>query len=99
MKVATLTQAARTENGTDIVAEVSATLARALALRADVAAALTAETLLFGNLPELDSMAVATVLTALEDRFQIIIDDDEVSGDLFGTVGSLARFVAAKIRG
>jgi acyl carrier protein len=61
-----------------------------------VTATLTRQTALFGNLPELDSMAVATVLTALEDRFHILIDDDEVSGAMFETVGALADFVASK---
>jgi acyl carrier protein len=37
------------------------------------------------------------VLTALEDRFHILIDDDEVTGELFATVGSLADLVAAKL--
>ena len=55
-----------------------------------------ADTGLFGHLPELDSMAVATVLTALEDRFGILIDDDEISAELFESVGSLADFVATK---
>ena len=63
----------------------------------DVTAGLARDTGLFGNLPELDSMAVATVLTALEDRFNILIDDDEVSGELFETIGSLADFVAGKL--
>lgn len=78
------------------VAELVAVLTEALALKPSVAAGLEATSGLFGALPELDSMAVATVLTALEDRFGIIIDDDEVTGDLFETVGSLAAFVAAK---
>jgi acyl carrier protein len=77
------------------VAEV---LGSSLGLAPEVTASLDADTLLFGNLPELDSMAVATVLTALEDRFGILIDDDEVSGELFGTVGSLAGFVATKLK-
>lgn len=81
-----------------LVADVATLLAEALALRPDVARGLARSTRLFGNLPELDSMAVATVLTALEDRFGILIDDDEVSGALFETVGSLADFVAAKQR-
>jgi acyl carrier protein len=79
------------------VEDVAAVLAGALSLADDVAAGLTRDTLLFGNLPELDSMAVATVLTALEDRFGILIDDDEVSGELFESVGTLANFVAAKL--
>src|SRR3546814_11786664 len=44
---------------------------------------------LFGALPELDSMAVAGLLTELEDRLGIIIDDDDVDGDIFETLGSL----------
>ncbi|WP_374386268.1 acyl carrier protein [Sandaracinobacter sp.] len=79
------------------VEDVAGVLAGALSLADDVASGLTRDTLLFGNLPELDSMAVATVLTALEDRFGILIDDDEVSGELFESVGTLADFVAAKL--
>ena len=80
-----------------IVEDVAATLVDALSLTPDVAEGLTRETLLFGSLPELDSMAVATVLTALEDRFGILIDDDEVSGELFESVGTLSDFVSAKL--
>ena len=61
------------------------------------ALAFAADTPLLGDLPELDSMAVATVLTALEDRFHILIDDDEVSGELFESIGSLADFIARKL--
>ncbi|PZU48895.1 MAG: acyl carrier protein [Sphingomonas sp.] len=82
-----------------IVEDVAAALADALSLTPDVAAGLTRDTLLFGSLPELDSMAVATVLTALEDRFGILIDDDEVTGELFESLGTLADFVSAKLEG
>jgi acyl carrier protein len=81
----------------DMLSAVAGVLGESLGLAPEVTASLSADTLLFGNLPELDSMAVATVLTALEDRFQILIDDDEVSGELFATVGSLAAFVAGKL--
>ncbi len=53
----------------------------------------TADTPLLGALPELDSMAVVTLITTLEERFGIAVDDDEISGDTFATVGSLARFI------
>lgn len=56
-----------------------------------------ADTLLLGNIPELDSLAVINVITALEDRFGIHIDDDEVSGDLFATLGTLSAFVEEKM--
>lgn len=55
------------------------------------------ETPLFGALPELDSMAVATVLTEIEDRTGIIIDDDEVDAEMFETFGNLTRFIAGKL--
>jgi acyl carrier protein len=57
-------------------------------------AALTSETALLGALPELDSMAVATVLTALEERFDLVIDDGDLSAETFETVGSLTAFIA-----
>jgi len=60
---------------------------------------LTAETPLLGSMPELDSMAVVTVLTAMEEAFGIFVQDDEVSAETFETVGSLARFVDKKLAG
>lgn len=60
------------------------------------AAALTAESGLFGALPELDSMAVAGLLTEIEDRFDVVIDDDEVDGDMLGTYGDLLAFIRTK---
>jgi acyl carrier protein len=55
-----------------------------------------ADTGLFGHLPELDSMAVAGLLTEIEDRLGIVIDDDEVDGEMLGTYGALLAFVEAK---
>ncbi|OYW85366.1 MAG: acyl carrier protein [Sphingobium sp. 32-64-5] len=73
------------------------TLQQVLGLSAETVAAFTADTPLFGALPELDSMAVATLLTEIEDRFSIIIDDDDVDGETFETFGSLAAFLQAKL--
>ena len=56
-----------------------------------------AETPLLGAIPELDSMAVVTLITTLEERFGILVDDDEISGDTFATVGSVTDFVAGKL--
>lgn len=56
----------------------------------------TTDSGLFGHLPELDSMAVAGLLTEIEDRLDIVIDDDEVDGDLLGTFGALLAFAEAK---
>jgi acyl carrier protein len=52
---------------------------------------------LLGSLPELDSMAVVNVITALEEHFGIEVDDDEISASNFETLGSLARFVEEKL--
>lgn len=57
---------------------------------------LSRETALFGSLPELDSFGVVALVGALEDRFDITIDDDEFGAELFETVGSLTDFVDAK---
>ena len=52
---------------------------------------------LLGHLPEFDSMAVVSILTAIEDHFGITIADDEVDASIFDTVGSLTAFVASKV--
>jgi acyl carrier protein len=52
---------------------------------------------LLGTIPELDSMAVVSILTALEEHFGIAVDDDEVDSRTFATVGSLTRFVEDKL--
>ena len=54
------------------------------------------DTGLFGHLPELDSMAVATLLTEIEDRLHLTIEDDEVDGEMLETYGALLAFVEAK---
>jgi acyl carrier protein len=54
------------------------------------------DTELFGAIPELDSMAVAGLLTEMEDRMDITIDDDDVDGELFATFGNLVAFAKAK---
>ena len=62
-------------------------------------AAMDNDTELFGALPELDSMAVAGLLTEMEDRLDIVIDDDDVDGELFATFGNLVAFAKAKALG
>lgn len=92
------------DRGTDLVPEgqadiettVRAVLRDVLGLSEARAAAFEATTPLFGALPELDSMAVAGILTELEDRLGIVIEDDEVDGDMLETFGALVRFAAAK---
>ena len=62
------------------------------------AAQLTPASKLLGSIPELDSMAVINVLTALEDRFGFTVDDDEIDAQTFATFGSLVAFVESKLQ-
>jgi acyl carrier protein len=57
----------------------------------------TDETRLMGALPEMDSMGVVALLTAFEDRLGFSVDDDEVDGSIFETVGTLLAFVRQKL--
>ncbi|TSB03896.1 phosphopantetheine-binding protein [Sphingorhabdus contaminans] len=79
--------------------KVRSILSDILGLSAEQVAAMDEDTELFGALPELDSMAVAGLLTEMEDRLDIMIDDDDVDGDLFATFGSLVSFARAKVNG
>jgi acyl carrier protein len=79
--------------------KVRGVLRDVLGLSAERVAAFDDETGLFGSLPELDSMAVAGLLTELEDRLGIMIDDDEVDGEMLESFGSLLRFAEQKVSG
>jgi acyl carrier protein len=79
-----------------VLSEVQQVLRETLQLAASVP--LTVESQLLGGIPELDSMAVVSVMTALEDRFGFVIEDDEISAETFATLGSLVEFVGAKAR-
>ena len=57
------------------------------------------DTTLLGAIPELDSMAVVSLITGLEDRFGLVVDDDDIDGSTFATVGTLSDFVTAKLAG
>ena len=57
---------------------------------------LTADSPLLGSLPELDSMAVVSLIGALEEHFGIMVDDDDITASTFATLGSLAAFVQEK---
>jgi acyl carrier protein len=55
----------------------------------------TPDTELFGSLPELDSLALVELITAIEERFDIELDEDDITAEVFGTVESLAAHVDA----
>src|SRR5262249_6333576 len=70
----------------DTVEKVKRILRDALQLGAQ-AERLTASSALLGSIPELDSMAVVTVVTLIEEEFGISVQDDEISAETFATVG------------
>lgn len=73
------------------------TMLRGTLMLGDRAAALGPSSGLFGTIPEFDSMAVVTVITAIEERFGIVIDDEDITAELFGTVGSLVAYIEGRL--
>jgi acyl carrier protein len=55
------------------------------------------DTVLMGNIPEFDSMAVVSLIAALEENFGFMATDDEIDAVLFETVGSVSDFVEQKM--
>lgn len=79
----------------DVAQEVIRVLDEVLSLNGR-SASFNRDTPLLGAIPELDSMAVVSLITGLEDHFGFSIDDDDIDGSTFETVGSLIDFVASK---
>lgn len=77
--------------------QVKNILADVLSLDDAAKNALNEHSALLGSIPELDSMAVVNLITALEEQFGITVDDDEISATTFETLGSLAAFVQQKL--
>lgn len=80
----------------DVMKQVLGVLDEVLSLNGR-AASFTRSTHLLGSIPELDSMAVVSLITSLEERFGVVVDDDEIDGAAFATVGSLVDFVSGKL--
>jgi acyl carrier protein len=76
----------------DTLDRVKVLIVKSLGIQ-DRAHTLEASTELFGSLPELDSMAVVTLAVNLEREFDFEIDDEDFTGDVFETIGTLAEFV------
>jgi acyl carrier protein len=77
--------------------ELKGLIADVLGIAPAQADALEPDSGLFGHLPELDSMAVAGLLTEMEDRLGIVIEDDDVDGEMLETYGGLLAFAKAKL--
>ena len=82
----------------DIKSEVLAILDEVLSLKGR-SSSFTLETALLGAIPELDSMAVVALITSMEERFGFFVEDDEIDGASFATVGTLVGFVQGKLAG
>lgn len=81
----------------EVETTLRALLADTLGLPASRIARFGEATALFGALPEFDSMAVATLLTGIEERFAVLIDDEDVDAEDFATFGTLLAFVRRKV--
>lgn len=88
--------AARWNDEDEIIATLNAVLVDVLGLAPERVAGFGDATPLFGALPEFDSLAVAGLLSELEERLGILIEDDEVDAEMLETYGRLATFVRAK---
>ncbi len=86
------------ESKLNVTQEVLRVLDEVLSLNGR-SASFTRNTPLLGAIPELDSMAVVSLITSLEDQFGLVVDDDDIDGSTFATVGSLADFVSVKLAG
>jgi acyl carrier protein len=76
---------------------VKAVLVETLGME-DRSDSITAETRLFGALPELDSLTVVELIVVLEERFGITVDGDDVTAEAFETLASLTDFVTAQVQ-
>jgi acyl carrier protein len=82
----------------DVDVRLRGLLADVLGLSAERVAAFGPETQLFGALPEFDSLAVANFLTGFEERFGVLIEDDDVGAEDFMTFGQLSDFGARLLK-
>lgn len=77
--------------------QVISILAQVLQLDSGIVSSMTMSTHLLGAIPEFDSMAVVSILTALEEQYSFFVEDDEIDADIFETIGTLVAFVEKKL--
>lgn len=71
-------------------------LAEILSFSPEQAAEMNSSTILLGDIPEFDSMAVVSVIMGIEEIFDFAIDDDDISAETFETIANLVEFVQSK---
>ncbi len=57
---------------------------------------LSADTEILGNFPEFNSLTIVGIVSAIEEELDCVIEDDEISTEIFATVEELARFIESK---
>jgi acyl carrier protein len=77
--------------------QVVSILTEVLQLNSGIVSSMTMDTHLLGAIPEFDSMAVVSILTALEEHYGFLVEDDEIDADVFETVGTLVKLVEQKL--
>lgn len=83
-------------NSENTTFEIKKILSDILGLDKQTTQSIEIDTVLLGNIPELDSVAVVAIIIAIEKKFAITIKDDEISARTFETLGSLVNFVTQK---
>jgi len=56
------------------------------------------DALLLGDIPEFDSMAIVSVITALEENYNFTSADDELTADVFESIPTVVEFVLQHIQ-
>tara|TARA_R110002049_G_scaffold222275_5_gene393919 strand:+ start:246 stop:488 length:243 start_codon:yes stop_codon:yes gene_type:complete len=54
---------------------------------------LTEDTEILGNYPQFNSLTIVGVIGSIEDELDCVIDDEDITTDIFATVGDLAEFI------
>jgi acyl carrier protein len=73
-------------------------LVRDLEIAPEIAAKVDAETGLLGRGIGLDSMETLSLVTGIEQEFEVEVEDEELTTGLFQTLGTLTEYVIKKLR-
>jgi acyl carrier protein len=63
----------------------------------DQAGQLDGNTQLLGGFPEFNSLTITAIVSSIEDELDCDVDDEEISGEIFETLGTLASFIDGKM--
>lgn len=55
------------------------------------------DTVLMGGFPEFNSLTIVTMILQIEETTGCDIEDDEISAEIFESIGTLADFVQEKM--